>query len=90
MNMRVLNLRLKRSVNAIRSYNFYNQLVDISFFLRQVPMHLPGGVKYVCDYLIFWSDGNVSFEDVKGYRTDLYKAKKKIVEAKYPIKIEEV
>lgn len=63
---------------------------DIAFFLRQVPMHLPGGVKYVCDYLIFWSDGNVSFEDVKGYRTDLYKTKKKIVEAKYPITIEEV
>ena len=60
---------------------------DIRFFLRQVPMHLAGGVKYVCDFLIFWSDGNATFEDVKGYRTDMYKVKKKMVEATYPIKI---
>lgn len=29
---------------------------DILFFLRQTPLHLLGGVKYVCDFLIFWSD----------------------------------
>ena len=46
---------------------------DILFFLRQVPVHLSGGVKYVCDFLIFWSDGTVTFEDVKGFRTDLYR-----------------
>lgn len=60
---------------------------DLLFFLRQVPIHLPGGVKYVCDFLIFWSDGSVTFEDVKGFKTDLYRSKKKIVEATYPIKI---
>ena len=60
---------------------------DILFFLRQVPVHLSGGVKYVCDFLIFWSDGTVTFEDVKGFRTDLYKTKKKMVEATYPFKI---
>jgi hypothetical protein len=60
---------------------------DILFFLRQVPVHLSGGVKYVCDFLIFWSDGTVTFEDVKGFRTDLYKTKKKMIEATYPFKI---
>lgn len=60
---------------------------EISFFLRQIPMHLTGGIKYVCDFLIFWSDGTVTFEDVKGYRTDIYKLKKKQVESTYPIKI---
>jgi len=29
-------------------------------------------------------------EDVKGYKTDVYKLKKKLVEAIYKIKIEEV
>tara|TARA_B110000908_G_C10259981_1_gene458471 strand:+ start:665 stop:967 length:303 start_codon:yes stop_codon:yes gene_type:complete len=62
---------------------------DIRFFLRQTPIHLSGGVKYVCDFLIFWSDGTVTFEDVKGYKTDLYKLKKKQVEATYPITIRE-
>ena len=60
---------------------------DIRFFLRQAPMHLPGGVKYVCDFLIFWSDGTATFEDVKGYKTDMYKVKKKLVEATYSIQI---
>ncbi len=63
---------------------------DILFFLRQVPFHLPGGVKYVCDFLIFWANGIVTIEDVKGFKTESYKAKKKMVEALYPIEISEV
>ena len=63
---------------------------DIVFFIRQTPWHLPGGVKYVSDFMIFWKDGNVTIEDVKGYKTDTYKAKKKLVEALYPININEV
>lgn len=62
----------------------------VLFFLRQVPFHLPGGVKYVCDFQVFWSNGEVTFEDVKGIKTPLYIAKKKIVEELYPIEIKEV
>lgn len=62
---------------------------EILFFLRQVPLHLPGGVRYVVDFVSFNSDGTVHFVDSKGVRTDLYIAKKKIVEAEYPIEIEE-
>lgn len=60
---------------------------DVLFFLRQVPFHLPGGVRYVCDFAEFWRDGEVRFTDVKGYRTPMYIAKRKMVEALYPIKI---
>jgi hypothetical protein len=63
---------------------------EIIFFLRQVPFHLSGGVKYICDFVIFWTDGTVTIEDVKGMKTPLYIAKKKMVEASYPIKITEV
>lgn len=59
------------------------------FFLRQVPLHLPGGVKYVVDFLTFDADGTQHFIDAKGMRTPTYTAKKKMVEALYPIKIEE-
>lgn len=65
-------------------------LGEIIFFLRQVPFHLSGGVKYVCDFVIFWADGNVTIEDVKGIKTSIYIAKKKMVEATYPIKITEI
>jgi hypothetical protein len=62
---------------------------EISFFLRQVPFHLPGGVKYVADFVIFWADETCTVEDVKGRRTPEYIAKKKMVEAEYPITITE-
>ena len=61
---------------------------DVLFFLRQTPFHLPGNVKYVSDFMIFWKDGNVTVEDVKGMDTTLSKSKRKIVESIYPIKIE--
>ena len=63
---------------------------EILFFLRQVPFHLQAGVKYVCDYLIFWTNGEVTIEDVKGVKTDMYILKKKMVEATYPITITEI
>lgn len=76
-----------------REYLKLKKLVEcgeVLFFLRQVPFHLPGGVKYVCDFLVFWADGSVTVVDVKGMKTPLYIAKKKIVEATYPITITEV
>lgn len=63
---------------------------DVIFFLRQVPLHLPGGDKYVVDFVEFREDGTVHFVDVKGFRTAVYKSKKKRVENCYPITIEEV
>jgi dsDNA-binding SOS-regulon protein len=62
---------------------------EVVFFLRQAPFHLPGNVTYRIDFVVFWSDGNVTFEDVKGVRTPQYITKKKMVEALYPIEIEE-
>jgi len=63
---------------------------DLLFFLRQVPFHLPGQVKYICDFMNFWKDGSVTIEDVKGLKTAVYETKKKLVEAIYPIKITEI
>lgn len=61
---------------------------EVVFFLRQVPFHLPGGVKYVADFQIFYADGTVSFVDVKGVETDTFKMKRKMVEALYPVEIQ--
>jgi hypothetical protein len=62
----------------------------VRFVLRQVPFHLPGGVRYVCDFAVFWADGRTTFEDVKGHATEVYRLKKRQVEALYPVAIEEV
>jgi hypothetical protein len=62
---------------------------EVLFFLRQVPFHLPGGVTYRVDFQIFWTDGRVSFEDAKGVATEVYRIKRRQVEALYPVTIEE-
>lgn len=80
----------KREARHYSGLLLAKQSGDLLFFLRQVPFHLPGNVRYVCDFAEFWKDGDVRFVDVKGFRTPMYKAKLKIVEATYPIKITEV
>lgn len=60
---------------------------ELLFFLRQVPLHLPGNTKYVVDFVEFWADGEVKFTDVKGVETKEFILKKKIVEELYPITI---
>lgn len=80
----------QKEAKRYQSLKFLQNVGEILFFLRQVPFHLPGGVKYVCDFLIFWANNTVTIEDVKGFKTESYKAKKKMVEALYPIEILEV
>lgn len=71
-----------------RKLNLLKQTGNILFFLRQVPFHLPGGVKYVVDFVVFYKEGEVAFYDVKGMKTNEFIAKKKMVEAIYPVTID--
>ncbi len=72
---------------------YYDQLKlrqiagEVIFFLCQVPFAIGGGVKYVCDFQVFLSDGTVEFIDTKGRDTAMSIAKRKIVEALYPVEI---
>src|SRR3990167_6520370 len=79
----------KREAAAYEALKMLQNAGDVLFFLRQVPFHLPGGVRYVVDFVTFNADGIVSFIDVKGMKTPMYIAKKKMVESIYPIEIEE-
>jgi len=62
---------------------------EVAYFLPQVPFVLDGGVKYRVDFMEVWTDGSIHWIDVKGFRTETYRIKRKMVEAIYPIKIEE-
>jgi hypothetical protein len=79
---------------SIKEADYYDGLLlrhragEISYFLRQVPFHLPGGVKYLADFLEVYPDGKIKVIDVKGFQTNVFKLKKKQVEALYPVKIE--
>lgn len=61
---------------------------ELAYFLRQVPLHLPGRTRYVVDFVEFHADGRVRYVDVKGVETPMFRMKKRQVEALYPIKIE--
>lgn len=63
---------------------------EVVFFLMQTPFHLPGNVKYICDFQVFWANGTVTFEDVKGMKTPVYNLKKKQVEELYKVTITEI
>ena len=75
---RYLELKMLREAN------------EVLFFQMQSPFHLTGGVKYVCDFQVYWKNGDITFEDVKGVRTPMYILKKKQVEQLYPITITEI
>jgi len=82
-----------------RYYSLLKKLKDsgeILFFLRQVPLYLPGNTKYVVDFVEFWAPkhgevaGEIKFVDVKGVQTEQFKLKKRQVEALYPIEIKRI
>lgn len=63
---------------------------EVLFFLRQVPFHLPAHIKYLLDFMVFWKNGDITFEDAKGMKTAIYILKKKQVEELYKISITEI
>jgi ribosomal protein L27 len=80
----------KKEAARYSQLKLLQQAGEIIFFLRQTPFYLPGNVKYVCDFVVFWQDGSITFEDVKGIKTPMYVLKKKQVESIYPIRINEI
>lgn len=63
------------------------ELGEVVFFLMQVPFRLIGGVKYVCDFQVFLSDGTVEFIEIKGKDTPISILKRKQVMSMFPIEI---
>jgi hypothetical protein len=61
---------------------------EVAYFLRQVPIHLPGGTRLVVDFLEVHTDGSLHYVDVKGRETDAFKIKRREIQAVYPIVIE--
>ncbi len=101
MNFRHKFHNIPTTTNGIRFQSkkesrYYQDLLlaqrsgDLLFFLRQVPFHLAGNVRYLVDFVEFWKSGEIRFVDVKGFKTQTYRIKKNLVESSYPIKITEV
>lgn len=61
---------------------------------RQLPFIFSVAGTIICtyklDFKVYYADGRVEYVDVKGFKTDVYQIKKKMVKAFYNIEIKEV
>lgn len=83
-----------------KEFNRWNELKllerakRISGLQRQVPFVLieksefGRAVKYIADFT-YYDEGRFVVEDAKGYRTDVYKIKKRLMAEKYKIEVKE-
>lgn len=84
---RYLELKL-----LVRAKKIQNLKLQVPFELY--PTHKSEGVtirgkKYIADF-VYTQDGKTVVEDVKGYRTDEYKRKRKMFKQRYGFEITEV
>ena len=80
----------KREAKAYADLMLEKRAGIVLFFLRQCPLHLPGGTRLVIDFIVFYADGSVRFIDAKGMETPGFRVKKREIEAVYPITIETI
>lgn len=85
-----IKFQSKKEARYFRELQARVYMGEVLYFLRQVPFDLVGGVKYRVDFMEVLKDGRIRYVDVKGFRTPTYKMKRRMVEASYPVKIEEV
>lgn len=74
----------KREAEYAASLDLAKRAGHVAYWLEQVPVKLPGGLKYVCDFLVFYADGRVAFVEVKGVQTPVWKAKLRLLEESQP------
>lgn len=76
--------------------DFYSELKlrlaakEIKGFCRQAEFVLANNTRYKADFVVFNNDGTAEIVDVKGFKTDVYKLKKKLFEDKFNLKIKEI
>jgi hypothetical protein len=82
--------------DSIKESEYYQELKirlkanDILGFCIQPIFILSDSISYRPDFIIWNADGATEIIDVKGYKTDVYKIKKKLFEDKFNLKIKEV
>lgn len=85
----------KKEANHARELDLRKKAGEIDFWLRQVPLSLPGGITYRIDFVTLKQVVNtclyeVHWIEVKGKDLPMGKLKRKQVEAIYGIEVEVV
>lgn len=78
----------KREARYYEQLKFEKAAGLVAYWLRQAPIHLPGGTRLVIDFIVFMTDGRVRYVDAKGRETDAFKIKRREIQHHYPITVE--
>lgn len=78
----------KREARYYQQLKLEQQCGLVSYFLRQVPLHLPGGTRLVVDFLVVMADGRIRYVDAKGRETQAFRIKRREIQHHYPITVE--
>ena len=87
-----INFASKREANYYSELLAMQRMGTVSWFMRQPIFDLGGGTTYRADFLVVMTGGAIHVVDVKPagtYRLREYIFKKKIVESRYPVRIQE-
>lgn len=74
----------KREAEYAQKLTFLKNAGVIRDWLEQVPVKLPGGSKYVVDFMVINPDGTIRFVEIKGFETPVFKLKLGLLEASRP------
>jgi len=77
-----LKMKSKKQARRFDELVLLREAGEILYFLYEVPYRMPG-TTYWADFVVFWPDGKVTVEDVKGFKTDTYKLKKRMMAIHY-------
>lgn len=84
----------KKEAQRYKELKLLEQVGEITNLRLQVPYVLIAKskygmpIRYIADF-VYEENGNEIVEDTKGYRTDVYKIKRRLMAEKYGIKIKE-
>lgn len=94
-NKRTNGYASKREAARAQELKILERAGKISGLSEQVPFLLVPGypgqrpVRYVADF-VFWQDGVEIVEDCKGFRTEVFKLKKKLMKHVHGIDVREI
>jgi hypothetical protein len=78
------NYASKREAEYAEVLLLQKQAGEVLDWLEQVPVRLPGGTKYVADFMVIARDGSVKFVEVKGMETQVWRLKMRQLEELRP------
>lgn len=79
----------KKEAQRAAELNLMMKSGEILTLARQVRYRLARGVEYIADFVYTTKDGDCVIEDVKGFKTHVYKMKKKLMKDIHGIDIKE-